>query len=64
LQLQVAQVHQLQMTGQAHGPPLRVARSRQRWLQRDQIDLKFRPLRGLPEDHEAYFIDLRFIYEA
>jgi antitoxin CcdA len=43
---------------------LRVARSRQRWLQRGQIYLKFRPLRGLPKVHEAYFTDLRFIREA
>jgi hypothetical protein len=62
--LQVAQVHQLQMAGQAHGPPLSVARSRYRWLQRSQIDLKFRPLRGLPKVHEAYFKDLRFNREA
>jgi hypothetical protein len=33
-------------------------------LERSQIDLKFRPLGGLPEDHEAYFMDLRFNYEA
>jgi hypothetical protein len=52
------------MAGQAHGPPLRVARSRQRWLQRGQIYLKFRPLRGLPKVHEAYFMDLRFTCEA
>jgi hypothetical protein len=35
---------------------LRLARARQRWLQHNQIALKFRPLRGLPEDHEAYFM--------
>jgi hypothetical protein len=52
------------MAGQAHGPPLRVARSRQHGLQRGQIDLKFRPLGGLPEEHEAYFMDLRFTSEA
>jgi hypothetical protein len=52
------------MAGHAYGTPLRIACGGQRRLQRGQINLEFRPLRGLPEEHEAYSIDLRLKYEA